>query len=69
MVLWLPWFWGMMAGMMVFFLIAVAFWLWMLVDLLRSRNRDKLVWTVLMVFLTIIGSILYFFLVYLKRRK
>lgn len=72
MVLWMPWFWGMAGAMWLFFplmVLAIVFWLWMLIDLLQSKNRDKLVWALLMIFLTVIGSVLYFFLVYLKRRK
>ena len=48
---------------------ATAFWLWMLIDLLqRKKFEDKLVWLVAIIFLNILGAILYYFLVYSKKR-
>jgi hypothetical protein len=52
-------------GMLVVFLIigiaAFAFWIWMLIDLLQSSRptNEKILWAVLMVFLGIIGSLIY----------
>jgi len=47
----------------------VVFWLWMLVDLLQRRKfEDKLVWLLVLIFLSILGAILYYFLVYSKKR-
>lgn len=46
-------------------LIATIFWFWMLVDLLkRKKFKDKLVWVVVLIFLHVVGAILYYFLVY-----
>ena len=48
---------------------AALFWLWMLVDLLqRKKFEDKLVWVLVVLFLNILGAILYYFLVYSKKR-
>lgn len=51
----------------LFGLISLAcfiFWLWMLIDLLMSRHSvgTKILWVILMIFLPLLGSILYFFL-------
>ena len=51
----------------IFFLIylaCLAFWLWMLIDVLMSRHNTgtKVLWVLLMIFLPMLGSILYFFL-------
>ncbi len=51
----------------IFGLISLAcfvFWLWMLIDLLISRHSAgiKILWVILMLFLPLLGSILYFFL-------
>ena len=51
----------------IFGLISLAcfiFWLWMLIDLLISRHAvgTKILWVILMLFLPLLGSILYFFL-------
>ncbi len=62
---------GMTVMVLIFaLLLAVGiFWLWMLVDLLQRRKfEDKLVWVLVLIFLNILGAILYYFLVYSKRR-
>jgi hypothetical protein len=51
----------------IFFLFYIAcfiFWLWMLIDLLISGSSagTKILWVILMLFLPVLGSILYFFL-------
>ncbi len=51
----------------IFGLISLAcfiFWLWMLIDVLTSRHAvgTKILWVILMLFLNVLGSILYFFL-------
>ncbi len=43
---------------------AFAFWIWMLIDCLTnepSEGNDKIIWTVVMVFLHFLGALLYFF--------
>lgn len=45
-----------------------SFWIWMLVDCLkyeRSQGNDKIIWTLVIVFTTWIGAVIYFF----ARRK
>jgi cytochrome bd-type quinol oxidase subunit 2 len=47
-----------------------AFWIWMLVDaLMRKKFEDKLVWVLVIIFLHIIGALLYYFLVYSKKKR
>jgi hypothetical protein len=48
----------------LFYLACVVFWLWMLVDLLTSGSSTgtKILWVIIMIFLPMLGSILYFFL-------
>lgn len=46
------------------FLIGCFFWLWMLIGCLRGKHphpNDKLIWTLVLIFLPVIGSIIYFF--------
>jgi uncharacterized membrane protein YphA (DoxX/SURF4 family) len=51
-------------------ILAVVFWLWMLIDcLMRDKFQDKLVWILVLVFLHIIGAIIYYFLVKGKDKK
>jgi hypothetical protein len=68
------------AFMAVFTVIAMfafacfVFWVYMIVDCLRkTKFNDKLVWVVVLVFLHIIGALLYYSLVYRgegkKRRR
>ncbi len=53
---------GMIFGLI--WLLCAIFWLWMLIDLLVSRHSTgtKILWVILMLFLPVLGSILYFFL-------
>ena len=48
-------------------IIGSVFWLWMLIDCLKRDFKDKMLWVILLVFLNILGAILYFFFV--KRKK
>lgn len=41
---------------------AFVFWLMMLVDALQNEKEDKILWVGLIVFLPIIGALLYYFL-------
>jgi prolipoprotein diacylglyceryltransferase len=49
------------------------FWIWMLIDCLsREKFEDKLVWVLVIIFLHVIGAVLYYFIVKNKpntRRK
>lgn len=58
-----------LTSLFMFFLLALIFWFWMLVDLLQRKIEDKLVWVIVLIFLNIIGAILYYFLVYAKSGK
>lgn len=44
-------------------ILATAFWIWMLVDALMhvTDPTEKLVWVLVIVFLPVIGSLIYFF--------
>ena len=47
----------------VCWVVATAFWLWMLVDCLtkeRVRSNEKVVWVLVVLFLHVLGAILYF---------
>lgn len=48
------------------------FWLWMLINLLKRKGMDsttKLIWLIVLVFINVIGVILYYFMVYRPDRK
>ena len=56
---------GMFAVIAILGLAAFAFWIWMLVDCLTSKrldSNDRLLWVLLIVFLGVLGAILYFFI-------
>ena len=54
---------------MIVLLVLGVLWLWMLIDLLqRKRFEDKLVWLMVLIFLNVLGAILYYFLVYSRKR-
>ena len=62
---------GVFLGFTVFWGLATAFWLWMLVDCLTKRrlpDNEKLVWAVAMLFTHLFGALLYLVLVRNRRR-
>ena len=61
---------GIFAGLgivvMLAFLFLLVFWLWMLVDCLKrdfKRDTDKIVWIIVLIFLHLLGAIVYYFVV------
>lgn len=49
-------------------LLFTIFWLWMLIDCIRRDFGDKTLWIILLVFLNILGAILYYFFVKRKNK-
>jgi hypothetical protein len=62
--------WKFIKKIMVFafpiFILTSAFWIWMLVDCLNKSSKDKLIWVLVIIFLNILGAVLYFFI---ERKK
>jgi len=53
----------------VFLFGSLAFWIWMLVDCLKKKRfEDKLIWVLVLIFLNVMGAVLYWFLVKGKRK-
>lgn len=48
-------------------LLGTAFWIWMLYDCLKHGCRDRFLWLWVMIFLNIIGALLYFFICWVPR--
>lgn len=47
-------------------LLSMVFWVWMLIDCVQrdfKKDSDKIVWVLLMLFLGVIPSIIYYFVV------
>jgi phosphotransferase system glucose/maltose/N-acetylglucosamine-specific IIC component len=54
-----------MLGMQLFFLICIGLYLYTLIDILKcefTNSIDKLVWLIAVIFLPILGIVLYFFI-------
>ena len=52
-------------GIVALVIFQLVMWIWMLVDCLQnepSTGNDKVIWVLLMVFLGILGSLLYYFI-------
>ena len=53
--------------MLVIVFAGIIFWLWMFIDCLvrvnYKANNDKIVWVIVLLFTSILGAVLYFFLV------
>ncbi|CAA6676737.1 MULTISPECIES: PLD nuclease N-terminal domain-containing protein [unclassified Lentimonas] len=59
-------------GMMLFGFIALAFWIWMLIDCLQnetSEGNDKLTWMLVIVLTNWIGALIYFFVRRPERKR
>jgi hypothetical protein len=57
---------------MLLSLAGTLFWLWMLIDCLMNESgegNDKLIWVLVIIFIPLVGSLLYFFLQRPKRRQ
>ncbi len=54
-------------------ILSVVFWIWTIIDCARRNfkgDTEKIVWILILIFLGILGSIIYYFaIVYQKRRK
>lgn len=51
-------------------LLLFVFWIWMLIDCLgRKKFEEKLVWTVVIILLPVIGAIIYYFLIKIKTKR
>jgi hypothetical protein len=58
-----PVFGGMFVVFLLLALITSIFWLWMLVDaLMNEQGVDKVIWVLVILFLHILGALLYFFM-------
>ena len=61
---------GLAVSFVIFTIIGViglAFWLWMLVDAMTKQPEDKLVWVLVLIFGSIIGAFVYYFMPRKKR--
>ncbi len=67
LVFFVPWF-----LMHIFWFAGALFWLWMLIDCVTRKFKNdtmKIVWTLIIIFLPFLGSLIYFFFVKLGSRK
>ena len=54
---------GLLGGLVL--LVTTIFWLWMLIDAITNSGlsgTEKIIWVLVMLFLHVIGALLYFFL-------
>ena len=60
---------------LVMFLAGIAlflFWIWMIVDVATRKfksDTDKVVWILIVLLLNILGALIYFFVIYLQKRR
>ena len=49
-----------------------AFWIWMLIDCLKrnfKKDNDKIAWVLVIVFLSVLGASIYYFVVKINDKK
>lgn len=60
----------MMLLFFVFMMLLLAFWVWMLVDAIKNeKDNDLLIWILIIILLSFLGAILYYFIRKRKRNK
>ncbi|MBI4427073.1 MAG: PLDc_N domain-containing protein [Candidatus Magasanikbacteria bacterium] len=64
-----PWFWGVTVILSVIGVAGFVFWLWMLVDAIKHEKENKTMWVVLLIFLNLLGAIIYYVVAKRKRPK
>jgi len=49
--------------MSILYLLCLIFWIWMLVDCIQRRmdSTQKIIWVLVLLFLNVLGAIIYFF--------
>lgn len=61
-------YWWIFAIVIVIFVVIFGFWIWMLVDCIRRKNfKDKTLWILIILLTSLIGAIVYYFVV--KRKS
>jgi len=60
---------GMGILMLFVWIAIIGFWIWMLIDLIKNQEKDKVVWILVLIFTGILGAIVYFFVAKRGRKK
>lgn len=49
--------------MFILYILGLIFWIWMLVDCIQRRmdGTQKIIWVLVIIFLNVLGAIIYFF--------
>ncbi|NKB68855.1 MAG: hypothetical protein GKR89_17455 [Candidatus Latescibacteria bacterium] len=53
-------------------LLAFAFWVWMMVDCLTNdanQGTEKLIWVLVLIFAPFVGTLIYYYVRYVRRPK
>lgn len=69
---WMVWAIPFMLILIAIPVLLAAFWIWMLIDCITrnfSKSEDKIIWVIVIVFTTIIGALIYYFLVKNKKGR
>ena len=53
--------WVVIAAILILIVLGTVFWIWMLIDAARRDLDDKVVWILIILFLNILGALIYFF--------
>ena len=63
---------GFFLLLFIFVSLMLIFWIWMIVDCAKrdfKKNDDKVIWILILVFLGVIGAIIYYFIIKRKNKK
>jgi len=62
-----PVLWAIPIVMGIIGLLFFVFWLWMLIDAIKNEKENKLVWVLVILFLNLLGALIYYFAAKRKR--
>ncbi len=63
------WVWAFLIVMAVLSMFFFVFWLRMLLDAIKNQTENKTMWVLLIIFLNVLGAIIYYFAEKRKRGK
>lgn len=63
----MPWWTRLFFLIPILFIVGGIFWLWMLMDVIKRQQEDRLMWVLILIFLAILGAIIYYFVIKRKR--
>ncbi len=56
------WFWAIWPVFCCVWVVFMGFWIWMLVDAIKNKGENQMVWIIVLLFTGVVGAAVYFFM-------